>query len=627
MQKFKDLIECIFTKKNIKIFLLLFIVVWFFVWASFADTTTATDMTPVKKIGYLLHILISILSWVWVVLATLAWKLMTNEFVYWSFLHLDKALWDLWNIMKNFANFALWFILVGTIVKNLFKWSFGSSEGDPIKWAKDTIVHTFIAWVLVQMSRFLIAALLDLSTIATAAVWSLPSQFMSNNSSFQTKIQEMMPKTTTKLYIDFSNNWDIVEKRIRTGINTEEDLNRFLDTIMPGPDSLGWTLMFLWASVFNLFELSDTSTNVSWTYDIWDLVLSLWINWFVLLSFSLMLALIFVFNLFRVITLWIIIPLMPFVVLVAVFSKGKNNKITWFLSDVLDYKKIIKLVFKPVYMTLVLSIILIVMVLIRALAKSNGWLIDLEQNNMTIRSEQVWSGYTSSLDISKIATIKLNMRESFVDLLVYILWLALMFMLMKSCMSGDITWIKFIDEKISWLSKSIWGEKWKIWWILWSAWIVPIWWGKKVWLSKITEFKDNVMSDGRTWANALWIDVSKQDKAIEDTLWWGVSFSVLGTITNRDAWIKKAVELWRDKYKYKNARDMYATNEDFKNAFDAWNNDSRKSTPDEIRLKDIDDVWEWKSEPQWWNNANGSTPQQTQSQWWNNANGSTPQQT
>jgi hypothetical protein len=30
-----------------------------------------------------------------------------NRLVYGSFLHLDASLWTLWNIMKNFANFAL----------------------------------------------------------------------------------------------------------------------------------------------------------------------------------------------------------------------------------------------------------------------------------------------------------------------------------------------------------------------------------------------------------------------------------------------------------------------------------------------------------------------------------------
>jgi hypothetical protein len=53
-------------------------------------------------------------------LANLAGKLMTNDIVYGSFLHLDASLWTLWNIMKNFANFALGFMVIFAVVKNLF---------------------------------------------------------------------------------------------------------------------------------------------------------------------------------------------------------------------------------------------------------------------------------------------------------------------------------------------------------------------------------------------------------------------------------------------------------------------------------------------------------------------------
>jgi len=605
MKVIKNTIERIFTKKNIKIFLLLFVVMQFFIWTSFAASSGGSSSDFIKNMSHLLHVFISILSWVWVLLATMAWKLMTNDFVYWSFMHLDKSLWDLWNIMKNFANFTLWFILVFTIVKNLFKWSFGDSSADPLKGAKDTIIHTLIAWVLIQMSWFLMAAVLDLSTIATAAVWSIPAQFMSNTPDFQTKMTAMIEKSTTKLKIDFSSNSNTVQSMIWIDEehNTTEEIQKLFDTITPSADSLAWPLMFLWASVFNLYDLSDTSKNESGTADLWDLILSLWINWFVLFSYSLMLALIFVFNLFRVITLWIVIPLMPFVVLVGVFSKWQNAKITWFLKDVLDYKKILKLVFKPVYMTLVLSIILIVMVLVRSLAKANGGFIDMQQEgNMTISSSQDSSGYyDSSLSVAGIANVKLHMKESIVDLIVYIFWLALMFMLMKSCMSGEITWIKFVDDKIGKLSESLWWEKWKLWWLIWSAWIIPIWGGKKVWISKMTEFKDMFLGDWRRWANAMWIDMSKQDAAVEWLLWWSTSFASLNTGMSKDAWIKKAVELWKSNG-YTDAGDMYNRNNEFKKAFNTWHNEY-KWRSDDISIQDIDDAWNKKDESQWWDDS------------------------
>ncbi|MEI7562227.1 MAG: hypothetical protein WCJ39_00435 [bacterium] len=50
-------------------------------------------------------------------LAILAGKLMTNERVYGSFMHLDIYLWKIWNIIKNFSNFALMGLLLWEIIK------------------------------------------------------------------------------------------------------------------------------------------------------------------------------------------------------------------------------------------------------------------------------------------------------------------------------------------------------------------------------------------------------------------------------------------------------------------------------------------------------------------------------
>ncbi|MBU1758349.1 hypothetical protein KKG31_04230 [Patescibacteria group bacterium] len=65
--------------------------------------------------------LIGFLSWVWIFLAIIAGKLMTNDLVYGTFMHLDQYLRDIWNIMKNFANFALAFMIIFSIIKHVVK--------------------------------------------------------------------------------------------------------------------------------------------------------------------------------------------------------------------------------------------------------------------------------------------------------------------------------------------------------------------------------------------------------------------------------------------------------------------------------------------------------------------------
>ena len=121
----------------------------------------------IKTISHIVYVFI------WPCLA-IAGAALDNSLIYGSFLHLDAALWNVWNIMKNFANFALWFIFIFTIVRNLFAWSFGGSTYDPVQGAKKVIEKTLISWVLVQMSWFIVAALIDLSTILIYAVWGIP---------------------------------------------------------------------------------------------------------------------------------------------------------------------------------------------------------------------------------------------------------------------------------------------------------------------------------------------------------------------------------------------------------------------------------------------------------------------
>lgn len=564
MKKLKDLIEHIFTKKSIKIILTLFIVVSLFVWTSFAQSDWEQTMSLVEEISYLMHIVISILSWWWIILATLAWKFMSNDLVYGAFLNLDSSLWNLWNIMKNLANFALWFILVFTIVKNLFKWWI--SKEDPIQGAKNTVLSTLVAWVLIQMSRFLIAVMIDLSTIGTAAIWSLPSQFIVADSGFQADISRLAAKVQNRIEIDLSMTGDVTNIIKTWNLNSDTDVDKLLDTIMPWSDTMAWPFIFLWVSVFDLFDLTDSSKNLNSTDDWSDVFLSLWINWFVLFIFSVSLLLIFVFNLFRVITLWVVIPLSPFVFMLFAFTKvwKFSIKLDNFFGQITDIKNIFKLIFMPVYMTLVLSIVLIVMVLMRSVIKADNWNIDLtEHNNMTIESKKIWDGdtasYDSSFDVADIASINLHFKNSLVNILIYIVCLILMVMLVKSCIAKG-TWIKFIDDKVSWLSKILWGEKWNFWWLIWTAWVLPLWPnGEKIWIWTAI----NYVKEAPDRLNRKLEEMQQnQDSAIRKALWLDNTsgdFDSLKIIANsqvdREDWLKRAAQIWRNKW-YRLATDF-----------------------------------------------------------------------
>ncbi len=191
MTKTLTFIWSVFKKKILKRILGFLILVW--IWTmlfskndvlaqSSGGSNTAAETTQVQKMSEInelfTYISRTIYALLWPVLF-IAGIALDNRLVYWSFLHLDASLWTLWNIMKNFANFALWFMVLFAIVKNIFTAPFGKSWDK--WWPVSIIKKTLIAGVLIQASWFLMAAVIDVSTILTYSIWWLPMTVMQNN--------------------------------------------------------------------------------------------------------------------------------------------------------------------------------------------------------------------------------------------------------------------------------------------------------------------------------------------------------------------------------------------------------------------------------------------------------------
>jgi len=84
-----------------------------------AETATITPSMTTNVIHFF-HMMIAICSWVWIVLASLAGKMLTNTIVYGEFINLDAALYQLWNITRTFANYALGFLILYKILRYIF---------------------------------------------------------------------------------------------------------------------------------------------------------------------------------------------------------------------------------------------------------------------------------------------------------------------------------------------------------------------------------------------------------------------------------------------------------------------------------------------------------------------------
>ena len=143
-----------------------------------------------------------IIIWPIIVLAGAA---MDNQLIYGSFMNLDTYLWQIWQIVRNFSNFALWFLfLVSILIYNL-----SPSENEWVQKFKPQkiIVKVLMAGVLINMSRFLVMAMVDVSTILTYSLGGIPLSVMKEEKTSNDVVESL--KNQKLLGINIAvNYWD-----------------------------------------------------------------------------------------------------------------------------------------------------------------------------------------------------------------------------------------------------------------------------------------------------------------------------------------------------------------------------------------------------------------------------------
>lgn len=389
-----------------------------------------------------LKTLLSILSRWWIILATLAGKLMTNDRVYGAALHMDIYLWKLRNIMKNFANFALVGIVLWSIIKSII-------GKDPIKPA-DIIKKTLIAGILIQASRFLVWALVDLSTVAVSAVASFPATFIQWNTVLDGQIQaaqEKMKATTPLVDLSQGTITSITNQDTTPVSSTDA-----LASILPNSNSVSGPLIYMGMSVFGFYKYLDVGTDTSTT--IKDLTINFSLKTIVLVFYTIGLLLLFVANLIRVVFLWFFIIAAPFIVLLSIFKSwwdGKSEGISKYLS----FSSLMDMIFKPVIYIAVLSMILI---FITSIQNIMSW------NPPSLNGVSMTSDNTSStLSIQDVSSVKIDdtifsdigttAKNTFADLIVFFLAIFLTWQLVK--LSVKWSWpIEKVTSQLTW-----WMEK------------------------------------------------------------------------------------------------------------------------------------------------------------------------
>jgi hypothetical protein len=105
-------------------------------------------------------------------LLAIAGAALDNSLVYGKPFFLDVTLFRFWELMRTFTMFAVGFIFIGTIL-----YAFVNPNEAQTK-IKDVVVKSLIATIAINMSRFLVAAMVDLSTIGVVAIGALPLNIM-----------------------------------------------------------------------------------------------------------------------------------------------------------------------------------------------------------------------------------------------------------------------------------------------------------------------------------------------------------------------------------------------------------------------------------------------------------------
>lgn len=370
---------------------LLVVGIFFFAttFAQWTETTTATS-NMLKELKEFIQKVIEFISRSWILIASLAGKFMTNDMVYGSWLHLDAYLWKLRNITKNFANFGLLWFLLRQIIQFITK-----KTGNIQK----IIINSVVAGILIQASWFIMAVLLDISTIATAAIGWLPSHFVDNDAFSKETISKQIAQNIWGHIIRLDKDGNVkVDEKINTttdGSLTEEDR---IQRIMPKNDSVSGPLIYIGASTLKIQDALKLNQNQD--PNLQKVVTTSLLQFSMIMLYIVSLLLLLIVNIIRIGLLWVVIPLSPIIVLMLAFGKkgelGKRNKN-------LNLSTILNAIFKPVLFTGVLSLILIFMVSIQnIMPNSNNKSMQMQGTTISV------SGNVSTIDINDLATININ---------------------------------------------------------------------------------------------------------------------------------------------------------------------------------------------------------------------------
>lgn len=437
---------------------------------TFAQNTGLECLQDREQANIFVELILRLLTWFWIIPATLAGKLMSNSILYGEFINIDKILYVLRNMSRTFANF----LAAGMILWEVIQWIVGENDGTAIM---KKVLRVGAGIIIANMSRFLTGAVVDISTILTSTVSALPGTYFSADTASRNMIltqdgkNKLQKRITLDLTTKFCDGGKVTDSsEIIWWINKNE--SETLDIFMPKNESIAWPLLYIWSSVLKVQDFIVTNNTNSSGVDYFMIII---IRLFMIAIFFIALITLLVINVIRIVALWFFIIFSPLIILYSI-TKETMQLPEGALQD-FSITNILKLIFAPVVITWLLSIALIVIVLMQQVLQSNNSYIDFTDgvyiSTLQDKNSRIWVNGIFQTDIQwELLSVKENVANTFSDLIMWGMTLAILrgiILAMQSYIKGGIAWETL--SKIADVGK----------YAMSNLPIIPIWW-KGVWL-------------------------------------------------------------------------------------------------------------------------------------------------
>ena len=393
-----------FLRKYLKKILLVLLAIFFLLSTTYANSTI--DQAWNVFTNFFMWI-VNLVWAIWMIFPIIAWKLMTNDLVYWSSLNFDVVLWQIWNFSRAFANFIIWFLFIYFIFKYIVSFSWKD-----ISIIKTNLPKIAIASIVVNMSWFLLAIMIDLSTILIAWFGSLPSVLWEQITEkplalpktikiYETKCTDKTDNSCKEWFLQFKTKW-------------EETLN--LKQLQSYETSISWPLLFLWNSILWINTSIPRLLNQAYDTNTHKLkksgpAIKALIQISIFILFLVPMIILIIINIVRLFWIWIYIAFSPLIFLDQIFWWKLGTK-----QKALAFKNMVWLIFQPVLVVLSFSIASIFLIWIWESIIKDKWAWTKYDDNV----KKVFNLDNSTNWLAKIEWW--NMQDNGKDFLNFIWW-------------------------------------------------------------------------------------------------------------------------------------------------------------------------------------------------------------